>query len=266
MSAHEQYREDMALHAVGALTPEESQRLEAHLRECPDCREELHDLQAAAAQIALAVEPVASPAHLREQLMARLEAQAPQRVQAPVGQTKPSGRPSEGRGTWFWVPAFAAVVLALGLVALWTQNRGLMGQNQELSSKLAENRATLLRANKLISTFTAADTQRITLTTSGAKVQPEAKGVYSSREGGLVLLADHMNALPPNKVYELWLLPADGSAPVPAGTFKPDESGKAALVRAQFGGGTAAKGFALTIENEPGATTPTMPIIMSGTV
>jgi anti-sigma-K factor RskA len=79
-----------------------------------------------------------------------------------------------------------------------------------------------------------------------------------------VLLAGNLNPLPPRKIYELWLLPASGKQPIPAGTFKPDAHGAATLVLSQFAGGVAAKGFAVTIENEPGSIVPTMPIILSG--
>ena len=79
-----------------------------------------------------------------------------------------------------------------------------------------------------------------------------------------MLLAGNLNPLPAHKTYELWLLPANGAQPMPAGTFKPDARGSAALVLSQFGDGVAAKGFAVTIEDEPGSTVPTMPIVLSG--
>ena len=38
-------------------------------------------------------------------------------------------------------------------------------------------------------------------------------------------MASNRTPLPENKIYELWLLPADGSAPMAAGWFKPDGKG-----------------------------------------
>jgi anti-sigma-K factor RskA len=254
MTGHEQYREDLALYAVGALTPEEARDLELHLADCTSCREELEGLRAAAAQIALAVEPVAPPVQLRQQLMTQLENRAP----GPV--------PFRKQNEWFWVPAIAAVLLLFAVANLWMQNRGLLSQNRQLALELSENQQNLERANNLIRGFTAADAQRVTLAASGAKVQPEAKAVYSPSQGSLILLADHLDNLPPQKVYELWLLPANGSNPVPAGTFRPDQQGKAAVIRSQFGSGLSAKGLAITVENAPGSATPTMPIILVGTV
>jgi len=267
MTGHEQYREDLALYAVGALTPEENKELEHHLAECPSCREELQGLQAAAAHIALTVEAVRPPSALRDQLLATFDAR-------PVGSTGREAdreashsvaRPPSRRTPWFWVPAFATVLFSVALLALWKQNRDLTERNRDLAVKLGASQKTLERANNLVNALTAADAQRVTLT-AGGKVRPEAKAVYSSRAASLVLLADHLGALPAHKTYELWLLPANGSQPVPAGTFKPDQHGSAVLVLSQFGGGIAAKGFAVTVENEPGSSTPTMPIVISGAV
>lgn len=264
MTGHEQYRDDLALYAVGALSSEESERLELHLAECSACREELNGLNEAAAQIALAVEPAAPPAHFREQLMARLEEQTSAAVVRREGRLRVSGRQYQGRSAWFWAPAFATFVFILAFVAVWIQNRRLAGENRELADRLATSRQNLEQAGELIHALTAPDAQHVSLVAAGAKVQPEAKAVYSSRDHSLVLLADHLNPLPAHKIYELWLLPANGSHPLPAGTFKPDERGSAALVLSQFGDGVAAKGFAVTVENEPGSAAPTMPIVLSG--
>lgn len=257
MMAHDKYRDDLPLYAVGALTNEESEQIELHLTECSACRDELRNLSEAAAQIALAVEPATPPAHLREKLIAQLEDQPSVKL-APA-------RGSRTRSSWFWTPAFAAAVLALTVVILWQHNSALHRENQELASQLETNGRVLSSARALIDTLTAADAQHVTLVAAGAKPQPEAKAVYSSRRHSLLLLAGNLNPLPAHKIYELWLLPANGSPPIPAGTFQPDARGSSTLAISQFAGSVAAKGFAVTIENEPGSATPTMPIILSGT-
>ncbi|MBE7181400.1 MAG: anti-sigma factor, partial [Terriglobus roseus] len=71
--------------------------------------------------------------------------------------------------------------------------------------------------------------------------------------------------LPAGKVYELWLMPSDGSAPIPAGTFTPDASGNATLIASNFQK-VAAKGFAITAEPAGGSQTPTLPILLVGGV
>jgi anti-sigma-K factor RskA len=262
MTACDQCRENLPLYAVGALTSDEANELKRHLAECPACREELSGLSEAAAQIAMAVEPTVPPARLREKLLARLGDERSEKRAAIEGR-HPVGRGRAGRA-WFWVPAFATVVLAIASATLWRHDRELLRSNRELTAKLEANVGVAQQARELINTLTANDAERITLVAAGTKPQPEAKVVYSSRQRSLVLLAGNLNPLPPRKIYELWLLPASGKQPIPAGTFKPDAHGAATLVLSQFAGGVAAKGFAVTIENEPGSIVPTMPIILSG--
>jgi anti-sigma-K factor RskA len=73
-----------------------------------------------------------------------------------------------------------------------------------------------------------------------------------------------MLPLQPYKTYELWLIPADGRDPIPAGTFKPDDHGNASLMLPELPRGVTAKAFGVTIEDDGGAQTPTMPIILAG--
>jgi len=261
VTAHDQYRDDLSLYAVGALSREESELLDRHLAECPACREELRVLNDAAAQIAMAVDPAAPPARLREQLAARLQEEkfrlaSGDRFSASVLRLRPM---------WFWVPAFAAAILAVAVAVLWIRNRAALQVNQELTAELESSKATAQEARSLINMLSASDAQRITLVAAGTRPQPEAKAVYSLRQRSLVLLASNLNPLPAHKVYELWLLPASGAPPIPAGTFRPDAQGSATLVSSQFTGAVPAKGFAVTVENEPGAATPTLPIVLSGT-
>lgn len=272
MTPHEQFRDDLPLYAAGALTVEESKQMESHLAECAACREELRGFQEAVSYVAMAVQPEAPPPHVKAQLLARLEDERPA---VGVGARQPGvtteTRPFRGRswlGAWFWVPAFATACLAMLSIGLWIQDRALfreLRQQERITAELSANQQVLEKARALIDTLTAADAQHITLAAAGVKPQPEAKAVYSVQQHSLVLLAGNLNPLPAHKVYELWLLPASGAAPVPAGTFQPDAQGSATLVLSQFAGGTAAKGFAVTIENEPGASVPTMPIVLVGT-
>ena len=257
MTDHDQYREDLPLYAVGALTGEESERMKAHLAECPACSEELRSLSEAAAQIALAIEPETPPEHLKERMFSRLEGRRSE-PPGPIRRNRP-------RRAWLWAPAIAAAALVIVLGMLWQHDRGLLRENRELATQLKADELLLHRSQVLIDTLTAADAQRITLVAAGTKPRPEASAIYSPKAHSLVLLAANLNPLPSHKIYELWLLPANGAKPMPAGTFEPDARGTATLVLSQFGGGVVAKGFAMTIENKPGSATPTMPIILLGT-
>jgi anti-sigma-K factor RskA len=261
VTAHDQYRDDLSLYAVGALSREESELLDRHLAECAACRDELRVLNDAAAQIAMAVDPAAPPARLRERLAASLRNEEIRRTT----RDSRSAFASRLRPGWFWAPSCAAVILAVAVALLWVRNRETLRVNQQLAAELERSKAAAQEARNLVNMLNASDAQRITLVAAGTRPQPEAKAVYSLRQRGLVLLASNLNSLPAHKVYELWLLPASGAPPIPAGTFRPDAQGSATLVSSQFTGAVPAKGFAVTVENEPGSATPTLPIVLSGT-
>ncbi|HEX5283795.1 MAG TPA: anti-sigma factor [Bryocella sp.] len=96
-----------------------------------------------------------------------------------------------------------------------------------------------------------------------AAPSPDAMVAYLADKGALVFIGTHMDPAPAGKTYELWLLPANGGNPMPAGTFKPDAQGAAHIVMPQLPKGVPAKGFGITVENDGGSPTPTLPIVMS---
>ena len=61
-------------------------------------------------------------------------------------------------------------------------------------------------------------------------------------------MANKVAPLPNDKVYEVWLLPANGSAPMAAGTFEPDKKGNTLMLHAMENPGIQAEAFAVTIE------------------
>src|ERR1051326_7879312 len=89
--------------------------------------------------------------------------------------------------------------------------------------------------------------------TPRARPQPLIQTIYKPENGHILLMASNLAPPPPNKVYELWLLPANGGAPMPAGTFKPDASGSGMMMHPMESAGISAKGFAVTVENEGGS-------------
>jgi len=78
-----------------------------------------------------------------------------------------------------------------------------------------------------------------------------------------VFLASNLPELPPQKTYELWLIPTNG-APIPAGLFRPDAHGSAAVVKPPLPSGVEAKTFAITVEPGSGSAAPTSTPVMVG--
>ena len=134
----------------------------------------------------------------------------------------------------------------------------------EETSQVDRLRTEVARAREVQDALTDRTALRVTLTAPKSKPEPTGRATYVASRGTLVFQGSSLAAPGPNKVHELWILPADGSAPLPARTFSPDARGNATLVSPRLAGAVEAKAFAITIENEGGATTPTMPILLVG--
>ena len=74
---HEDYKELLALEAVGALDAGETRALEEHLSSCGECLAELREMSDAASALAFTVAPVAPPAHLRSRVLEQVRGLAP---------------------------------------------------------------------------------------------------------------------------------------------------------------------------------------------
>src|SRR6201984_681593 len=110
----------------------------------------------------------------------------------------------------------------------------------------------LERADEVVTTLLDPDAKRIELVAAGHKPQPRGKAIYQRRTRTLIFFASNWPPWPAEKVYELWLFPANGGAPIPAGLFKPDARGSATVVNPPLPEGVEAKNFAVTLEPESG--------------
>jgi hypothetical protein len=154
------------------------------------------------------------------------------------------------------------------------QMQGFMAAQQTQLAQLTQSNQEAARAQDALSTLTAVNAQKVALHlavppakgVAATGVSPEALAAYIAQKGALVFVATHLQPVAAGKTYELWLLPADAArSPIPAGTFRPDAQGSASVVLPQLPKGVAAKGFGVTVENDGGSSTPTLPIVMAGT-
>jgi anti-sigma-K factor RskA len=255
MSMHEQFAEDLSLYALGALQGEERLAVVKHLQDCPDCRHELAQLQGDLGLLALSVSGPKPPLRSRERLMAAM-AKEPRRM---------PGRIMNRRAWWSvleWAGAAAAVVMILLLLR---QSTDLQRRVAALEADSTEQQKQLLQAKELIATLTSPDALHFTLVAAKTPPQPQGKAIYLRSTGTLVFLANNMPELPPQETYELWLIPTSG-APIPAGLFRPDTHGSAALIKPPLPTGVEAKTFAITVEPAAGSAAPTSTPIMVGIV
>lgn len=252
MSAHDQFADDLALLALEALQGDERVTLEKHLEGCSSCRSELERLRGDMALLALSASGPAPPRRSRERLLKAI-------AKEPRAQKIGAAR----RSSWTLLPWLAAAALLLVAGFFWQQSDRLAQRVARLQDESAQQQTQLERAREVVSTLTSTDALRVTLVAAQAPPQPQGKAIYVRERSSLIFLASNMPALPPQRSYELWLIPTNG-APIPAGMFKPDARGSATVVEPPLPGGVEAKAFAITVEPEQGSSAPTMPIVMMG--
>jgi anti-sigma-K factor RskA len=107
MSEHARHGDDVGAYLLGALNDVERKAFERHLRDCPECQEELERLRPAAEVLPASVEQLAPPPGLKKRLMAEVDPRA-RRPRPPAT----------------WLAAAAALVIALAVVAGITQLGG----------------------------------------------------------------------------------------------------------------------------------------------
>jgi hypothetical protein len=263
MSVHEQFAEDLALYALNALEGDDRAILEKHLAGCSECRLELEQLRGDGALLAVSTIGPKPPARARQRL---LDAVAKEAAPTLSQKTRKDGAPTTAtRRSWWgalgWAATAAVIVFA---ASLWKENTALKQSLASASAQAIQSARELDDLRKISAPLIAPEAQRITLVAMKTPPQPQGKAFYLRNRSSLVFMANNMPPLPPQKAYELWLIPTQG-APVPAGMFKPDAHGSATVVNPPLPSGMEAKAFAITVENEAGATTPTMPIMMMGT-
>ncbi len=133
------------------------------------------------------------------------------------------------------------------------------------ASQVAQLTAQAAVARQVTDALNNPSALRVSLTIPKQKPAPSGRGTYVAADGTLVFTGSNLAALKQDTVYQLWVLPSDGSNPIPAGTFSPDAAGNASIVSTRFQRQIAAKGFAVTIEKTGGSQTPTLPLILAGT-
>jgi anti-sigma-K factor RskA len=258
-------QDDLTLYALQALSPEEAAEVRAHVRECEVCRELVAEINGELALVALSVEQEAVPEGARRRLMAKLAAGGA--GSAPVAEARGRGevvpiRPAGKAMLWTaWGAVAALLVLAVSLEV----------QVQRLSARLRQETAQTARlmeasahAKEVLGVMMAPTAQRVVLTPARTKAMPIGRAIYLPARGGLIFQANNMAALPEDKTYELWVIPMNGAAPIPAGMFRPDWAGNASVMMPEIPWNVPAKAFGVTIEKAGGSATPTAPIIISG--
>lgn len=284
--------DDLSLHAMRLLPAAEAAEIHAHVLQCAECSRAFQDAQRDLTIVALTVPLEAPRSQSRERFMEQVarekrlvaldeplrqtrEEPAPVAASAlipPVATIDAPRRQRTGSTVLPWLGWALAAGTTFFAVSEYHQRTQLQTtvadqaiQLRSETTQMAALSAEAVKARALMENLTGSEAQRVSLvTTPTAKALPQGRASYVAAKGTLVFIASNLQPLPLEKVYELWIIPADGSAPVPAGTFAPDARGNANLVMPDIPKGIEAKAFGVTLEAEGGAVKPTLPILLVG--
>ena len=187
--------------------------------------------------------------------------------QGDSSEDEPQPRSSRGFGRVLpWI-GWTGWAVAAGLAFLFIQSKHerdvLRDEVASVNHQIAVETAQSAEARRIGEAIADPTAQRVTLTLSKQTPAPQGRAIYVPARGTLLFTAGNLEPLDPAKVYELWLIPSNGDKPLAAGTFHPDEKGNATL-NATLPQGLTAKAFGITIEDDGGSQTPTMPILLAG--
>ncbi|WP_084106682.1 anti-sigma factor [Demequina sp. NBRC 110056] len=261
----------VSAYALDALDADERRDFEAHLATCPSCQEELagyDDVLGALAEPSDATEAAAddaAAARLAASLRERIAAteQVAEGPSAPTAETAEPTRP-EANVTDIRARASAPTGPAAGAESVPSSMPEPVRRQPRRGSRLLVAAASLLGialavtaglmlADRGDSSQLAADIERIR-TAEDVVEQPlglgEAVAYVSASEG--VALVGETPGLDDEETYQVWVVPADGSAPVPGPVMA---DGDSEVVWDTDLDGAAA--IAVSVEPEGGSTTPT---------
>jgi anti-sigma factor RsiW len=281
---------DLTLYAMQLLEDGQAAVVADHLSRCAECGAELARIGGDLALAALGVDlevPSESARHRLLNQVARENKTAPEvqraQVQTQTAQPRPIasfGRPGsvlsieerkpKGRSRLVVLTGLgwaAAAVFCLVSGSLLRDRQNLRNDLAAQDNEVERLDADAARAHQLMDALTDPGATRVAMripATPRPPAEPSGGVTYNAQKGSLIFLAGNLGPLEQYKAYELWIIPADNSAPVPAGTFHPDQQGNASVVMPDLPRGISAKAFGVTIEPDGGSQSPTMPLIMFG--
>ena len=265
----EHVRDLLDAYALGASEPADSRVVEEHVADCVRCWDELSTGQRTAALIALTVPIQEAPARLEQRIIAQAQRERePKREIAPFWQrirTWPAAAGALG---------FASVA-ALGVSGfLGLQMQSLRDDNDSLEAQLSSTTTALqlqladtnqkLADQQSISTVLSDDQRvKVSVDSPGRATVAEAYYTWSPDSHKGFMICDHLPALQPGEVYQVWVV-TDTNENVPMATFtSPDGTCQATMDFSTVSFTGHPTGIGVTAEDAPGGhTQPTGPWLL----
>jgi anti-sigma-K factor RskA len=163
-----------------------------------------------------------------------------------------------------WIGWVLALLFVAAAAALAHHIAFLRAQLNSVQGNAAQLRVQLNHAQQIVAVLTSPEAAHVVLTENLQPVHPVGQVSWLAHQGALIFVAGGLKEIPADRIYELWLIPGSGKAPIPAGLFRPDADRGATVVLPPLPAETQAKRFMVTIEPGHGSETPSLPIVMQG--
>lgn len=259
----EHLEEQAGLYVLGVLTPEETRVFETALFANAELRQFVDSLRITRDALAGSVPLVTPPPALKQKILAQLDVREKVVLFPPLSPLK------ETRSWVTWVPWALAACLTLLFSISMSQQKALRQKTVEMAGQmngltrqadslrnetlgLRQAVATLRESNQLQNVRVAV------LNSSAGDSKAVAVSLWDDRQKRGVLVAQHLNPLPADRDYQLWVIDPKYPTPVSAGVFQADAQGN---VKVQFKTEKliqSANKFAVTEEPKGGLPTPTL--------
>jgi anti-sigma-K factor RskA len=258
----------LPFYVLDALTEEEKDQVDSYLAEHPEARAQVRDLQSGASALPYTVSPVEPPRHVKEALMARIQADA------RAGGSSPARAPSSTRAAEesrslrrgirfddiFRVLSLgAAVVAILWAVLLNAQVAQLQSEVASLNTQVAEQSRSIDELVRNMPQTDQSDVITVSLKSTGEQARTLGQLIANPRDTSAVVLISGLPPLAPGKTYQVWLI---GNAPVSAGLLTVNENGQSVLIITSTEAIGSFESLGISIEPEGGSEQPTGDIVV----
>jgi anti-sigma-K factor RskA len=239
----------LSAYVLGDYDPATRRLIEGHVRECRTCQRALAADTTIAALLPLSAPDAQPTPDLRDRVIEAVAAAAEGREQPGRTARRPGGLWS--RSALVWRALGAALLVAL------------LGWNVALQRDLSQLRATAQQQQALVALLQDPSVARRTLPTDGGSA-PDARGalLVASDQQTAALTVEGMPALPPDRVYQLWLV--DNGQRISGGTFTVDAAGRGALLIRPPQPLSSYDRAGITVEPRGGSPGPTSPRVIGG--
>ncbi|MCM8570730.1 anti-sigma factor [Gramella jeungdoensis] len=241
----------LELYVYGALTEEESREVSKVLKEHPEIREEVEEIEHALQQLASTAAPYNPEAILSS-------------IKEKLSDKKVIGIETRRKTNWVAYIGWAAcLVLFVGLFFLIDDNNELREQlNSEkarvarMEQQIADARDDAEKTRELLAVLRDKDVSRIPLQGQNAAPEAYATVYWNKEENKAYIDAKDLPEPPRGKVYQVWSLKLEPLTPTSIGLldeFTSDDNKIFTLENAN-----ESEAFGITLEPEGGSESPTM--------